>query len=349
MPYENILNTLTKSNQIDQIDCKPVQEPDLLSKNFPTKDENIWKLFEIVRPLIPTKVPILLTGEHGVGKEKFAKAIHIASGRSKSRFIEANCANLPQNFFEMELFGISNTYFSDIQSNHGNYFEVCTLMLDEVTNLDRHLQFNLLSVLKEQQKFLNQSTHTGRAVDARIIACSTKNLQIEVTAGRFSAELLSKLNIIHLEIPPLRMRPFDIDLYSELFFNEFKLQYSRQSILTASAKQALAQYTWPGNLDELKNVLHRAVLLHQNEIKCENLQWININTPTEIAMAISLPQITIAELEQYLILQTLRRHNGNRTHTAKALGISLRALRYKIKELLEYGYEILGSNKDQAY
>lgn len=343
MPYENISNIV--ENNFDQNTNPNVQELDLLSKNFPTNHESILKLFDIIRPVIPTKVPILITGEHGVGKEKLAKAIHIASGRSKSRFIEANCANLPQNFFDMELFGISKHYFSDIQSAQVQYFEVCTLMLDEVTHLNKHLQFGLLCVLKEQEKLLNQQTHTGKAVDARIIVCSTKNLHIEVNAGRFNSELLSKLNIIHLDIPPLRSRLSDLELYTQIFLNEFNVQYSKRCFLTISARQALEQYRWPGNLHELKNIIHRAVLLHSGEIKCENLEWININTPTEIAMTIPLPQITIAELEQYLILQTLRRHGGNRTHTAKALGISLRALRYKIKELLENGYEV-SSNKE---
>lgn len=336
----NILNSTEKINQIEPLEVDHLKKQDPMSKHYPTRDENIFKLFDTVHKIVPTKVPLLITGEQGVGKEKFAKAIHIASGQPKGRFIEANCSNLPVNFFEMELFGIPKTYFSDTQPMTPQYFDVCTLMLDEVSNLDKHLQFNLLRILKEQENTHSNRTHTGTAVDARIIACTVKNIQLEVNAGRFNAELLSKLNVIQIEIPPLRTRTRDIDLYSELFLAEFNAQYSKKISLTSSAKQALRQYTWPGNIRELRNVLHRAVLLHSNDVSCEDLEWININTPTEIAMATPLPQITVSELEQHLILQTLRRHNGNRTHTAKALGISLRTLRYKLKELLKYGYEI---------
>lgn len=340
MPETNILNNTEQVKQIEmlEVDFKKNQDP--MSKHFPTKDEIVLGLFETVQKIVPTKIPILIIGERGVGKEKFSKTIHIASGKSKGRFIEANCANLPINFFEMELFGTQKTYFSDTEPMTPQYFDVCTLMLDEVTNLDKHLQFNLLKVLKEQDKYLQNPAHTGTAIDARIIACTSKNIQIEVNAGRFNAELFSKLNIIQIEIPPLRLRPKDINLYIEIFLAEFNAQYAKSIALTSSAKQALRQYTWPGNTRELRNVLHRAVLLHSHDVACEDLEWLNINTPTEIAMSIPLPQITVAELEQYLILQTLRRHNGNRTHTAKALGISLRALRYKLKELLKYGYEI---------
>lgn len=335
----NILNTTEPKTQIETIEVDLFKKQDPMSKHYPTRDEGLFKLFDTIHKIVPTKIPVLITGEQGVGKEKFAKAIHIASGQPKGRFIEANCANLPVNFFEMELFGIPKTYFSDTQPMTPQYFDVCTLMLDEVTNLDKHLQFNLLRILKEQENSPSR-THSGTAVDARIIACTVKNIQLEVNAGRFHAELFSKLNVIQIEIPPLRARTKDIDLYAEMFLTEFNTQYSKKISLTASAKQALRQYTWPGNIRELRNVLHRAVLLHSNDVSCENLEWININTPTEIAMATPLPQITINELEQHLILQTLRRYNGNRTHTAKALGISLRTLRYKLKELLKYGYEI---------
>ncbi len=339
MTEVNILELKEMVKPFENTEVDHEKKQDLMSKHYATRDENVKKIFKVVQKVIPTNVPILVSGEHGVGKEKFAKAIHIAHDKDKSRFIEANCGNLPANFFELELFGIPKTYFSDTEQTLPQYFDVCTLMLDEVTNLDKHLQFSLLRVLREQERS-SQSQHTGTALDSRIIACSVKNLQVEVNAGRFSAELLSKLNVIHIEVPPLRTRTVDIDLYTEMFLSEFNKQYGKHISITAAAKQALRQYTWPGNVRELKNILHRAALLGNSEIGCADLQWINVNTPTEIAMASPLPQITVHELEQRLILQTLRRFNGNRTHTAKALGISLRTLRYKLKELTEFGYNI---------
>ena len=336
----NLTNPSENVKPLENLEVDSFTNQDLMSKHYPTRDESVKKLFDVAYKVLSTNIPILVTGEHGVGKEKFAKAMHIAHDRVKSRFIEANCGNLPTNFFELELFGIPKTYFSDTEPQLPQYFDVCTLMLDEVTNLDKHLQFSLLRVLREQDKSPGTRFHTGTSLDARIIACSVKNLQVEVNAGRFNAELLSKLNVIQIEIPPLRNRITDIDLYAEMFIAEFNQQYSKKVLLTPAAKQALRQYTWPGNIRELKNILHRAALLGNDEIDCTDLQWINVNTPTEIAMSSPLPQITVHELEQRLILQTLRRFNGNRTHTAKALGISLRTLRYKLKELTEFGYDI---------
>jgi len=327
----------------EEVDCETKQ--DLMSKNFPTLDKNIKKLFNVVNKILPTNISVLLTGEHGVGKEKFAKAIHVAHNQIKSRFIEANCSNLPTNFFELELFGVPKTHFLDSETVTPQYFEICTLLLDEVTNLDKHLQFALLRVLREQEKNSQKRRYTGTALDARVIACSIKNLQAEVNAGRFNAELFSKLSVIHIEIPSLRNRMADIDLYADMFINEFNTQYNKHVKLTITAKQSLRQYTWPGNIRELKNILHRATLLGNTEIDCTDLKWINVNTPTEIAMSTPLPQVTVHELEQRLILQTLRRYNGNRTHTAKALSISLRTLRYKLKELIDFGYDINCDNE----
>jgi two-component system response regulator AtoC len=185
----------------------------------------------------------------------------------------------------------------------------------------------------------------GTAADARIIACTSKNLQDEVNAGRFRADLFYKIHVIHLEIPSLRTRAMDIEFYSEIFLHEYNKQFSKNVQLSPTAKQALRTYTWPGNVRELRNVIQRAVLLAtRSSIGVDELHLVRANSRTEVALNDSLPQITLRELEQRLILQTLRRMNGNRTHTAKALGISLRALRYKLNELVDCGYEVEGKN-----
>lgn len=320
-----------------------ISEEEML-RHFPTRDEKMYKLLEVARTVAPTKVPVLITGESGTGKESLAKAIHIAGGRDRGRFVVASCANLPANFFEMDLFG---------QGRASNEFnvgaavrqpETCSLMLDEVTELDASMQLKLLRILKEQD--LNKgSIRRGTAGDARVIACSNKNLQDEVNAQRFRNDLYFKLHVIHLEIPALRLRTVDIDFYSELFLREFNMQFSKNVQFSPTAKQALRTYTWPGNVRELRNIMQRSVLLATRDyIGVEELHLMKANSRTEVAMSDALPQITLRELEQRLILQTLRRMNGNRTHTAKALGISLRALRYKLNELVECGYEVEGKN-----
>lgn len=313
-------------------------------RHYPTRDEKVYKLLEVARTIAPTKVPVLITGESGTGKETFSKAVHIAGGRERGRFVVASCSNIPPNFFEMEIFAPPKNNHDYKNMSQPRPFETCTLMLDEITDLDASMQLKLLRLLKEQE--VNKGAlRKGTAVDARIIACSNKNLQDEVNAQRFRNDLYFKLHVIQLEIPPLRLRPVDIDFYSEIFLREFNIQFSKNVQLSPTAKQSLRTYTWPGNIRELRNVIQRSVLLSTRDyISVEELHLIRTNSRTEVAMGEPLPQVTLRELEQRLILQTLRRMNGNRTHTAKALGISLRALRYKLNELVECGYEVEGKN-----
>lgn len=319
-----------------------ITEEEML-RHFPTRDEKMYKVLEVARTVAPTKVPVLITGESGTGKETLGKSIHIAGGRERGRFVVASCSNLPANFFEMDLFNTGRSNGNDFGMGHRPP-ETCSLMLDEVTELDGSMQLKLLRILKEQD--LNKgSIRRGTAADARIIACSHKNLQDEVNAQRFRNDLYFKLHVISLEIPPLRARTVDIDFYSELCLREFNMQFSKNVQLSPTAKQALRTYTWPGNVRELRNIMQRSVLLATKDyIGVEELHLMKANSRTEVAMSDALPQITLRELEQRLILQTLRRMNGNRTHTAKALGISLRALRYKLNELVECGYEVEGKN-----
>ncbi len=317
-----------------------ISEEEML-RHFPTRDEKMYKILEVARTVAPTKVPVLITGESGTGKETLAKAIHIAGGRDRGRFVVASCSNVPQNFFEMEIFAGhrgGNEYGLPRAPESG------TLMLDEITELDPQLQLKLLRILKEQD--VNKgAVRRGTAADARVIACTHKNINDEVNAQRFRNALYFTLHVIQLDIEPLRTRTVDVDFYSEIFLREYNMQFSKNVQLSPTAKQALRTYTWPGNVRELRNVIQRSVLLATRDyISVEELHLMKANSRTEVAMSDALPQITLRELEQRLILQTLRRMNGNRTHTAKALGISLRALRYKLNELVECGYEVEGKN-----
>lgn len=311
-------------------------DEDLL-RHFPTRDEKVFQVLEVARTVAPTKVPLLISGESGTGKEMLAKAIHICGGRERGRFVVGSCSNLPPNFFEMEIFMVQSGDFK-------RPIENCTLLLDEICDLDATMQLRLLRLLKEQEATRNM-VRRGTAVDSRIICCTTRNLEDEVNAGRFRQDLFYKLHVIHLDLPTLRDRPIDIDFYSEIFMREFNIQFSKSVHLSPTAKQALRTYPWPGNVRELRNVIQRAVLLATREfIGVDELHLVKANSRTEHALQETLPQITLRELEQRLILQTLRRMNGNRTHTAKALGISLRALRYKLNELVAAGYEVEGKN-----
>jgi DNA-binding NtrC family response regulator len=337
--FGNPIQDIAAQGQPQFVTEARITEEEML-RHFPTRDEKMYKILEVARTVAPTKVPILITSESGCGKESLAKSIHIAGGRDRGRFISASSPNLPANFFEMDLFAARNPSEFGAARNT----ETCTLLLDDITELDTNLQVKLLKILKEQD-VSKVAIRRGTAADARIIACTNKNLQDEVNAGRFRNDLFFKLHVIHLEIPSLRQRTVDIDFYSELFLREFNVQFSKNVQLSPTAKQALRTYTWPGNVRELRSVMQRSVLLSTKDyIGVEELHLMKANSRTEVAMADALPQITLKELEQRLILQTLRRMNGNRTHTAKALGISLRALRYKLNELVECGYEVEGKN-----
>lgn len=315
-----------------------------IQKHYQTRDEKVCQIIKMVSQIATKKVPILITGESGTGKEILAKAIHLASHQEKGRFIVANCNNLPVNFFDMDIFHVQKNQMNSSQINALRPVDFCTLVLDEISDLNPVLQLKFLRTLKEQDSN-SMHGHRGSAVDARIIACSNKNLVCEVGAQRFRNDLFFKLQVIHIELPPLRERLLDIDCYAELFVQEFNMQFSKNVRISQAAKQCLRTYTWPGNIRELKNVIQRCVLLAKSDcIEVEDLQMIRTNSRTEIALGETLPQVTLMELEQRLILQTLRRMNGNRTHTAKALGISLRALRYKLNELVDCGYEVEGKN-----
>lgn len=332
-------STFPNNNNNKKLEEK-ISEEEMLN-NFPTRDEEVYKILEVSRTVAPTQVPVLIVGESGSGKELLAKAIHIASGRESGRFIVASCMNLPENFFELELFQMnqaSNEY------NNRRSALLGSLMLDELTELNPAMQLKLFRMLRDQDEN-RPALNPGSVSSGRVIACTHRDLQDQVNAGKFRNDLFFKLHVICIKIPSLRKRVVDIDYYSEIFIREFNIQFSKNVQLSPTAKQALRAYTWPGNVRELRNILQRSVLLAAHDyIGVEDLHLIRVNSRTELAMAEALPQVTLRELEQRLILQTLRRMNGNRTHSAKALGISLRALRYKLNELVECGFEVEGKN-----
>lgn len=341
MSILNLENQEKKTNRHNESNGEMEEE---IRKYYQTKDEKVSQIIRLAGQIASEKISVLITGESGTGKEVLAKAIHFAGQRENGRFIVANCNNLPMNFFDMDIFHIQNHKMHSSQMNQMRPVSFCTLVLDEVADLSATMQLKLLRTLKEQEASRN-SIQRGTAVDARIIACSNKNLVCEVGAQKFRNDLFFKLQLIHIELPPLRERPLDIDFYSEVFLQEFNAQFSKNVRISQAAKQCLRAYTWPGNIRELKNVIQRCVLLSKSDcIEVEDLHMIRTNSRTEIALGETLPQVTLMELEQRLILQTLRRMNGNRTHTAKALGISLRALRYKLNELVDCGYEVEGKN-----
>ena len=292
--------------------------------------------------IAPSETRVLITGESGVGKEVLADVIHEWSSRSKGPNVKVNCAAIPETLLEAELFGHEKGAFTGAHAQRIGRFEEAndgTIFLDEVAEMSPQLQAKLLRVTQNgtlQRVGSNREIRTN----ARILAASNKNLEDEVKNGRFREDLFYRLNVVELNIPPLRERREDILPLASHFISEFAKGRARFSETVASC---LEQYSWPGNVRELRNAMERAVLLSRSEL------ILPAHLPTKVREAVpehAVPATAptdaqqLEEIERQAILVALRKHDFNRTETAKALGISRRALFYKLQRFRNAGYAI---------
>lgn len=285
---------------------------------------------------------VLISGESGTGKELIARAIHYHSRRASGPFIKINCAALPDSLLESELFGHEKGAFTGAQEQRQGLFERAhhgTLLLDEIGEMPLNLQVKLLRVLQEREFERVGGSQTIK-VDIRILAATNRNLTESVAQGRFREDLYYRLNVIHLEIPPLRQRPGDITLLANHFAQKFAAENQRDIIeIDAQALARLNAWPWPGNVRELANVIERAVIMSTGAvIFAEDLP---AQFQRETAMPDEIPQQqplagglkeALKAYEKQLLLGALARNEGNRTHTALELAISRRALMYKLQE-----------------
>src|ERR1022692_1483130 len=290
--------------------------------------------------IAPSETRVLITGESGVGKEVVADVIHAWSLRAAGPLIKVNCAAIPETLLEAELFGHEKGAFTGATSQRIGRFEEAdggTIFLDEVAEMSPSLQAKLLRVT-QGGRFQRIGSNREVNTNARILAASNRHLEEEVKAGRFREDLFYRLNVVELNIPPLRERREDILPLASRFIEEFSKGHARFSEPVAAC---LERYPWPGNVRELRNAMERAVLLSRSDmILPEHL-------PTRVRDAAGLPapaQSTdtqqLEKVEREAILQALRQHDSNRTETAKALGISRRALLYKLQRFRKMGFEI---------
>jgi DNA-binding NtrC family response regulator len=288
---------------------------------------------------------ILITGESGVGKEILADVIHAWSPRAAGPLIKTNCAAIPENLLESELFGHEKGAFTGAVSQRIGRFEEAssgTLLLDEIAELSPGLQAKLLRAVQDG-KFQRVGSNKEHHTHARILAATNRNLEKEVEAGRFREDLFYRLNVIELYVPPLRERVADIVPLAAQFVAAFS---NRRARFSAAVTQIIEHYTWPGNVRELRNAMERATLLAQGElILPDHLPMRMRQTTPGMATADGSQPSQISQsgqledLERQAILQALSDHRYNRTETAKALGISRRALTYKIQYLKEAGFQ----------
>jgi two-component system, NtrC family, response regulator AtoC len=294
------------------------------------------RLLNLIGQVAGTDSTVLITGESGTGKELVAAAIHHGSRRAGHTYVRVNCAAIPENLMESELFGHEKGAFTGAIARKIGRFELAdggTLLLDEIGELPLQLQAKLLRVLQEREIERVGGIRTTR-VDVRIICATARNLEQEVEAGRFRGDLLYRLKVIPIEVPPLREHKEDVPELSRFFLAEFSRDRGLSFQLAEESLSALMRYDYPGNVRELKNILERATVLTPAPL----IQpW---NLPAELAAVAGRPgegsldlAAAIAETERLCILRALRRTAGNKTEAARLLGISRKSLWEKAKQL----------------
>ena len=334
------------------------------------RDPVMQKTLKLAEQIAPSDASVLITGESGTGKEVMARFLHNHSKRASKAFISVNCAAIPENLLESELFGHEKGAFTGAVARRIGKFEEAnggTLLLDEISEMHPRLQAKLLRAIQEREIDRVGGTQPIK-VDIRLLATSNRDLEQEVREGRFREDLFFRLNVMTLELPPLRQRPGDIQPLAEHFIRRYaEANGLPVPKLGEEALAMLRAHPWRGNVRELENTMHRAVLLNRgptiepDSIMLTGGRGIPVEaarpgaapapaptTGTGTTAAAPLVGRTVAAVERDLILETLNHCLGNRTHAANILGISIRTLRNKLKQYSEEGIPIPGREADRA-
>jgi len=301
---------------------------------------------DAVGKVAPTGATVVLRGETGVGKELVAQDIHDSSLRRDRPFVKINCAALPSELLEAELFGYERGAFTGAEARKRGRFEHAdggTLLLDEVTELPPELQPKLLHVLQDGEFFRIGGTQPIRC-DVRVIAATNRDLESAVETGEFRQDLYYRLNVVEIRIPPLRERPEQITVLVGYFQRRFSVEYGRPVTVNAATLELFRGYDWPGNVRELENMLRRIAVLGTDEHVADelrvrvagrgNLDSVDPVRPTDAEVR-GLKEVSRAaarEAERAVLLAALERSGWNRLHTAQLLGISYRSLLYKLAD-----------------
>ncbi|MBR9910457.1 MAG: sigma-54-dependent Fis family transcriptional regulator [Gammaproteobacteria bacterium] len=308
--------------------------------------DTIGKLLKQIKKVARSQAPIYISGESGTGKELVARAIHYQGGRAEGPFIPVNCGAIPKELMESEFFGHKKGSFTGASADKQGLFQAAnggTLFLDEVADLPLEMQVKLLRALQEKAvRPIGSDREID--VDVRVLSATHKDLGVEVQKERFRNDLYYRINVIQIDIPPLRERKQDIDLLASHFLKQFAEESGLDTPrLSASAAKALQNYNFPGNVRELENILERAFTLCEGDvIEHTDLQLSGAGTqPTAATGASNLSKAEevesldeyLEEIEKEVISATLEKTRWNRTAAAKKLGISFRSFRYRLKKL----------------
>ena len=337
---DELLVTVQQATGIAQPAPLKFSKDKQLPANVVAKSPLIQAVFHDASLIASSESRILITGESGVGKEVLADVIHAWSPRASGPLVKVNCAAIPENLLESELFGHEKGSFTGAMAQRIGRFEVAnngTIFLDEVADMSPPLQAKLLRVTQEG-RFNRVGSNAELQTNARILAATNRILEEEVKTGRFREDLFYRLNVVELNIPALRERLEDILPLASAFIAEFTRGKAR---FASSVADCLTRYAWPGNVRELRNAMERAALLSVGELILPE------HLPAKVrAVAATTPAVEphdaqrLAEIERQAIFQTLSKHDFNRTETAKALGISRRALIYKLQRFRQEGYSV---------
>jgi len=304
-----------------------------------TQDPVMLHILRMAKSVAPTRATVLIQGESGTGKEILARHLHAHSDRASGSFVAVNCAALPEGLLESELFGHEKGAFTGALVRKLGKFELAnngTLLMDEISEMHPHLQAKLLRVLQENEIDRVGGRHPI-PVNVRLIATTNQDLLELIQKNEFREDLFYRLQVISFTLPPLRDRRDDISLLAEYFLQRYARLFGKKNVkLTSAALAALERNPWPGNVRQLENAIARGVLfaegnyIHPRDLRAENQGEVPGRSPLPVPSGDQ--PVTLREMEQRLIFQTLDETSGNRTHAAKLLGISVRTLRNKLHE-----------------
>ena len=321
--YPRLAESLSEKSQDPVVDLVP---------EIVFESEHIRQLIETSIQFAGSSASVLITGESGTGKELFAKLIHTNSNRFGKRFVQVNCAALSENLLESEFFGHVKGAFTGADSPRIGRFAWAdggTLLLDEVSEIPLQLQAKLLRVL-EESVFQKGGCNEDQQVDVRVIATSNQDLQKAVAKGTFRNDLFHRLNILQVQIPPLRHRLDDIPSLCKRFIKMYQSE-SRNGVsgISSDALKLLTSQSWPGNVRQLRNAIHRAcVLAKSKNVTSSDFHFAPVMMETIPDWLLDLP---MEDVERQMIIANLNRFGGNKTQTAKHLGITARTLHTKVK------------------
>jgi len=296
-------------------------------------------ILRLLRRVVGTETTVLIQGETGTGKEMVARFIHAESARRDQIFIPVNCGAIPRDLVESEFFGHARGAFTGATAEKKGYFEMAhggTIFLDEIGEAPQELQVKLLRVIQESE-IMPVGYHRPKKVDVRIIASTNRDLRAEVAAGNFRQDLFFRINVFSVTIPPLRERRDDIPPLAEFFLRHFSRKLNRETgSLSDAALRKLFDYSWPGNVRELQNEIERLVLLAENtepigtDLLSDNVRNSGPRSGSACRSDGDL-KTAIRELEDAMIREAMARHDGNKSHVARALGISRQSLLEKLQ------------------